>query len=231
MKQIAQQINRLHAEVDAINSSIDDIEVEIKEHEATVDDLHAQAETKETDAQGKAEQVGRLLIEAKKRRQHGTWLNWLKENCPEINERTARQYMSYVRGDTDSLHSGAKRSRRAEGSDLPQNGDLTETQRIAIEGVKQGKSYRQIGKDLGKDESIIRKDPVIRQAHQEANGDDYETVVTYGACQVRLPPDVYKLMKSEIEILFKMPISKQYRTRFRNLWREALEQLDNMEDK
>ena len=38
-------------------------------------------------------QVGAWLVAAKGKCQHGQWLEWLSENCPEVSERTARRYM------------------------------------------------------------------------------------------------------------------------------------------
>lgn len=40
----------------------------------------------------------------------GEWLPWLKDNCPELSERTARQYMAYARGDVDTLSKTAPRA-------------------------------------------------------------------------------------------------------------------------
>ena len=42
-------------------------------------------------------EAGRLLLEAKKGLPHGEWLPWLKENCPDIGERTAQNYMRLAR--------------------------------------------------------------------------------------------------------------------------------------
>jgi len=37
-------------------------------------------------------QVGAFLVAAKDKCQHGEWLDWLKENCPEITQPTAWRY-------------------------------------------------------------------------------------------------------------------------------------------
>ncbi len=37
--------------------------------------------------------AGALLLEAKAGLPHGEWLPWLKENCPDISERTVQRYM------------------------------------------------------------------------------------------------------------------------------------------
>ena len=42
-------------------------------------------------------EAGRLLLEAKKGLPHGEWLPWLKENCSDIGERTAQNYMRLAR--------------------------------------------------------------------------------------------------------------------------------------
>ena len=38
-------------------------------------------------------QVGGWLIAAKDKCEHGEWLDWLAENCPEISHDTASRYM------------------------------------------------------------------------------------------------------------------------------------------
>jgi hypothetical protein len=40
-----------------------------------------------------ARRAGELLIEAKAQIPHGGWLNWLRDNCPQVSPRTAQQYM------------------------------------------------------------------------------------------------------------------------------------------
>ncbi len=49
-------------------------------------------------------EAGRLLLEAKKGLPHGEWLPWLKENCPEVSERSAQRYMRFTqnRGELES---------------------------------------------------------------------------------------------------------------------------------
>ncbi len=41
--------------------------------------------------------AGELLLEAKRGLPHGEWLPWLGENCPDISERTAQNYMRLAR--------------------------------------------------------------------------------------------------------------------------------------
>lgn len=38
-------------------------------------------------------QVGAWLVAAKQKCQHGEWLEWLGENCPEISQPTVWRYM------------------------------------------------------------------------------------------------------------------------------------------
>ena len=40
-------------------------------------------------------QVGAWLVAAKDKCEHGEWLDWLGENCPEISERTTRMYKEH----------------------------------------------------------------------------------------------------------------------------------------
>ncbi len=42
-------------------------------------------------------EAGRLLLEARKGLPHGEWLPWLEENCSDIGERTAQNYMRLAR--------------------------------------------------------------------------------------------------------------------------------------
>lgn len=44
-----------------------------------------------------AKEAGNLLITAKSMIGHGEWLPWLRDNCPEISERTAQAYMRCAR--------------------------------------------------------------------------------------------------------------------------------------
>ncbi|MGH2964299.1 MAG: DUF3102 domain-containing protein [Solirubrobacterales bacterium] len=52
-------------------------------------------------SEANAAKAGAALIEAKERVEHGEWLTWLHENCPDIPERRAQHYMSLARGDAD----------------------------------------------------------------------------------------------------------------------------------
>src|SRR6516165_2012422 len=42
--------------------------------------------------------AGAALTEAKAKVGHGKWLAWLKENCPDISDRTAERYMKLAGG-------------------------------------------------------------------------------------------------------------------------------------
>jgi Protein of unknown function (DUF3102) len=42
--------------------------------------------------------AGDLLIQAKVKAGHGNWLNWLRDNCADISERTANVYMKLAEG-------------------------------------------------------------------------------------------------------------------------------------
>lgn len=45
-----------------------------------------------------ARRAGELLLEAKATTQHGQWLPWLAEHCPEVGARQAQKYMRLVSG-------------------------------------------------------------------------------------------------------------------------------------
>lgn len=49
------------------------------------------------DAIAKALECGRLLIQQKESLGHGSWLDWLDSNVPEISDRTARKYMALAK--------------------------------------------------------------------------------------------------------------------------------------
>jgi hypothetical protein len=54
---------------------------------------HVEARSAYGSAVDHALRVGELLTQAKKQCPHGGWLPWLKDNCPQIAERTAQAYM------------------------------------------------------------------------------------------------------------------------------------------
>lgn len=60
------------------------------EHAAAIGAAHSAVQ--------RARQAGELLLEAKARCFHGAWLPWLRDNCPDIAERTAQAYMRLARG-------------------------------------------------------------------------------------------------------------------------------------
>jgi len=212
LEQIAQEINRLHGEVQGIETEIEERTEEIERMEET--------------AQEKATRIGRLLITAKGQTRHGNWLRWLKDNCPDIDERTAQHYMAFVRGDVPNLNSGGKRNTSAApaDSDLPDEEALTDRQKAAVKLAKEGRSYRQIGSDLGIDESIVRRDPVVRRAKESKQDQSRVSGGSLGACYVRQPPEIYSLMKSEIDALLaeNVTLNKEYKTKFKNLFERGL---------
>jgi len=50
-----------------------------------------------SDAVAKAIQCGQLLLQQKESLGHGSWLEWLDTNVPEISEWTARRYMALAK--------------------------------------------------------------------------------------------------------------------------------------
>ena len=46
-------------------------------------------------------EAGRLLLETKAGLAHGEWLPWLKENCPDISERSAQRYIRLAENQED----------------------------------------------------------------------------------------------------------------------------------
>src|SRR5262249_6779044 len=60
-----------------------------KEHEATVSGLRCALEHALT--------AGAALVKAQDALRHGQWLPWLARHCPDISERSARNYMTLAR--------------------------------------------------------------------------------------------------------------------------------------
>jgi hypothetical protein len=50
-----------------------------------------------SEAVAKAIECGQLLIQQKESLGHGSWLDWLTANIPEITDRTARRYMALAK--------------------------------------------------------------------------------------------------------------------------------------
>ena len=50
-----------------------------------------------SEAVAKAIQCGQLLLQQKESLGHGSWLEWLDANLPEITDRTARRYMALAK--------------------------------------------------------------------------------------------------------------------------------------
>ena len=207
LSKIAQEINRLHGEVQGLDTKIENLQV--------------QMDKTEDSRQAKATKIGQRLIEVKEQLPHGKFLKWVKDNCPEITERTAQQYMAFVRGDVETLMRGNPRS-RAGSADLPQNGDLTDRQKQAIDLVKQGKSYKQIGRELNTDESVIRRDPVIRAVRSEHDPDAHSTTTreSWAACRTLSVDEHVESIEQSVEYLFDMDmykIGKSHRNRLRKV--------------
>lgn len=59
--------------------------------------LATDARTVASDAIAKALECGRLLTKQKESLGHGSWLEWLDANVPEISDRTARKYMALAK--------------------------------------------------------------------------------------------------------------------------------------
>jgi hypothetical protein len=67
---------------------------EIRSQYASVEGLISNAKRACNEAVGEAILLGTKLTEAKQIVGHGNWLIWLAEHCPEISERTARNYIT-----------------------------------------------------------------------------------------------------------------------------------------
>ena len=70
----------------AAGNSLPDLANRIKSAHAAVIDAT-------NNAVQRAIAAGVLLHEAKSKMEHGQWLPWLKTNCPDISDRTARRYV------------------------------------------------------------------------------------------------------------------------------------------
>jgi hypothetical protein len=64
---------------------------------------HKAAEASREAYRDHARRCGERLVKVKDSLKHGEWLPWLKENCPELSERTAREYMRFARGEVGDL--------------------------------------------------------------------------------------------------------------------------------
>jgi hypothetical protein len=78
----------------AIVAKAEDSLQQLARHINEQHEQHVQATEQALD---RARQAGALLIEVKDRLQHGQWLPWLRANCSQISERTARRYMTLAR--------------------------------------------------------------------------------------------------------------------------------------
>ncbi len=64
----------------------------LQEIAETVNSEHAKIEGALREGLARAEEVGKLLTEAKELVKHGGWLQWIADNC-KFSERTAQNYM------------------------------------------------------------------------------------------------------------------------------------------
>lgn len=71
---------------------------QIRQAFAEANRLAGDARTVASEAIAKALECGRLLIQQKESLGHGSWLDWLDANVPEISRWTARRYMSLAKG-------------------------------------------------------------------------------------------------------------------------------------
>jgi len=55
------------------------------------------AETQMNKAVALVVECGNLLLQQKESLKHGGWLDWLEQNCPEVNKRTASRYMALAK--------------------------------------------------------------------------------------------------------------------------------------
>lgn len=73
----------------------------------------------------------------------------------------------------------------------------------AIELASQGVSFRKIGPQLGVDESIIRRNPMVREAAAKAKGKTVSRVnyTNHLVCQIQEPSEVIARLERTIEDL------------------------------
>jgi len=77
---------------------------EAKQLHAEAQEARAAAEAKVTSAIEKAWQCGKHLNTIKAIVGHGKWLPWLRNNWPELTERTAQVYMKIAHDNPNALH-------------------------------------------------------------------------------------------------------------------------------
>lgn len=70
---------------------------QIREAYQNANRLATDARAVASEAIAKALECGQLLIQQKESLGHGSWLEWLDSNLPEISDRTARKYMSLAK--------------------------------------------------------------------------------------------------------------------------------------
>jgi Zn-dependent M16 (insulinase) family peptidase len=137
--------------------------------------------------------------------------------------------MAFARGDADTLDSSKPlNGKSALNADSPH--PLTDLQEKAIELVRQGKSYRQIGKELDTDEANIRKDPAIRAARLEVDPDAHSTTNydSIAACRTSSADERIRSIKTDLEMLVDKhfyTLSKRDQKRLKDILEQGLEAL------
>ncbi len=71
--------------------------LQIREAYQSANQIAGDARAVAAEAISKALECGQLLIQQKEAIGHGSWLQWLDENVPEISDRTARKYMALAK--------------------------------------------------------------------------------------------------------------------------------------
>jgi hypothetical protein len=70
---------------------------------AEICSAHSEAISAQRRSLEKAIEAGERLIEAKAMLSHGEWLPWLKQNCPDVSDRTAQRYMHLAKHKNDTV--------------------------------------------------------------------------------------------------------------------------------
>jgi hypothetical protein len=86
---------------------------QIREAYQNANRLATDARAVASEAIAKALECGNLLIQQKKSLGHGSWLEWLDANLPEVSDRTARKYMALAKRNHGSNLTDAASLRQA----------------------------------------------------------------------------------------------------------------------
>ena len=79
-------------------SSTTTLVLELPELRSHINNYHQRARTMAKSSLGYLNQCGQALRDAKIKAPHGTFGDWLAENCPDISERQAQRYMQIAAG-------------------------------------------------------------------------------------------------------------------------------------